>query len=123
MRCFWAPVLLLFAASLTLACGSGSGRQLQSITLTGTWISNTQFELVATGHFSAAPTTVTPLPVFWSLQPSPTQYTLSTQPYVTQCAPLQASLTAWAPVNPNAPSSGMLSSTKMLSVSYACPDV
>ena len=65
------PVLAL--ACLALSCGSnsvsnsGTNRQLQSITITQT-ASGQQFEFVATGNFSSSPTTVTPIPVLWSVQ-------------------------------------------------------
>ena len=56
--------LLIFplVASVTVACGNNSSRQLQSISIQKT-IQGSQIQLVATGTFSAAPTTVTPLPV------------------------------------------------------------
>jgi len=79
-------ILLVLAASLMSACGGDpSGRNLQSITIASTANGN-QIQFVATGTFSAPPTTVTPLPVDWSngyLSPPPpgdVQYTLTTQP-------------------------------------------
>jgi hypothetical protein len=123
MKRLWAPSLLVLAACVVLACGSGggSGRQLQSISLNAT-PATPGIQVVATGHFSAPPLTVTPLPVFWSSAPPPSEYTLTIQPYLTRCPPLQPILIAWAPVDPNAPSTGPMS-TKMVNVSFACPDV
>jgi hypothetical protein len=118
MQRFWALSLLLLAsiAFLTLACGSG--RHLQSISISQT-VNGQQVQLVATGTYSAPPTTVTPLPVNWSgglLAPPPRgnlQYSLSNQPFVVACGssipsgqPFQ--FTALAPSNPNAPTAGSL---------------
>ncbi|MGO9084341.1 MAG: hypothetical protein ACLQBK_03875 [Candidatus Sulfotelmatobacter sp.] len=69
---------------------------------------------MATGTFSAPPTTVTPLPVDWTVQlmapPPPTYtYTLTTQPYVVNCTtvgPEYGPVVAFAPPDPNAPTSG-----------------
>ena len=115
MRKSWALLLsLVLAAFLTISCG-GSGRHLQSITLTQTAINNGQEDqFVATGTFSAPPTTVTPLPVDWTdgpmSPPPPTySYTLTTQPYVVNCTtvgPDALAVVAFAPPDPNAPTSG-----------------
>ena len=108
-------LLVLVLASLILSCGSGSGRHLQSITLTQTTIDNgEEVQFVATGTFSAPPTTVTPLPVDWTnglmAPPPPTfNYTLTTQPYVVNCTvvgPEALPVVAFAPPNPSAPTSG-----------------
>jgi hypothetical protein len=107
-------ILLLAVASLALGCG-GPGRHLESITLTQTAIDNGQeVQFVATGTFSAPPTTVTPLPVDWTnglmAPPPPTyNYTLTTQPYVVNCTvvgPEVPTVVAFAPPEPNAPASG-----------------
>jgi hypothetical protein len=105
--------IIAFATVLTLAC-SGSHRQLQSITVNGTPDGSA---LVATGTFSAPPTTVTPLPVFWTTLPPPAQYELTTQPCVFQLNVLQQPppVIAMAPADPDAPNSGSISSTKMIS--------
>jgi len=113
MNRFLALISLTLSASLILACGSGTKRQLESITINST-ANGHQIQFVATGTFSAPPTTVTPLPVDWTLglmAPPPPQYTytLTTQPYVYDCA--NAGLyvlpvVAFAPPDPNAPSSG-----------------
>jgi hypothetical protein len=107
--------LLLIFASAWLITGCGSGRHLQSISLTQTTINNGQaVQFVATGTFSAPPTTVSPLPVEWTnglmAPPPPTyDYTLTTQPYVVNCTavgPEIPQVVAFAPPNPNAPTSG-----------------
>lgn len=107
-------VLSLTLACFALSCGS-SGRHLQSITLTQTAINNGQeVQFVATGTFSAAPITVTPLPVDWTnglmAPPAPIYtYTLTTQPYVVNCTtagPEVLQAVAFAPPDPNAPVSG-----------------
>jgi hypothetical protein len=124
MKQLWAFILLLSAASLTLACGSSTSnsRQLQSITINDSIIGD-QVSFVATGTFSAPPTTVTPLPVSWSLAPPPGNYTLTTQPFTPQC-PDPSPIVASAPVNPNAPSSGSTSTTTMImqSTGSPCPE-
>ena len=108
-------LLLLVAAFLTLSCGSGNDRHLQSITLTQTAIENGEGDqFVATGTFSAPPITVTPLPVDWTTglmaPPPPTfTYTLTTQPYLVNCSvvgPEALPVVAFAPPDPNAPTSG-----------------
>lgn len=127
---YWLFVLLLFAAILTFACGSGSStRQLRSITITSV-LSGSQLQFTAAGTYSAPPTTVDPLPVNWSfglLAPPPQslQYTLTTQPFVFNCTSAGpfAGVTAVAPSDPNAPSSGTLPFAKMTvaSASTTCP--
>jgi len=110
----WAFITLLSAACLTLACGSGNNRQLQSITINAA-VSGEQIEFVATGTFSAPPTTVSPLPVSWSYAPPPGEYNLTTQPFVFNCAQPESPgpIVACAPTDPNAPSSGSLPLAKM----------
>jgi len=102
-------LLLLVVAPLILSCGSGSGRQLQSITVTQT-ANGQQIEFVATGHFSSPPTTVTGIPVEWSVQlmaPPPRQYTLTTQPFVFECpASGFDPILAYAPPEANASLTG-----------------
>ena len=109
------PLLILLLAIAWPILGCGSGRHLQSITLTQTAINNGQgVQFIATGTFSAPPTTVTPLPVDWTnglmAPPPPTySYTLTTQPYVVNCTvvgPEVPQVVAFAPPNPNAPTSG-----------------
>ena len=111
--------LLLLATLLVLACGksmfSGIGRQLQSITIQATAIGNS-VQFVATGTYSAPPTTVSPLPVDWAngfLAPpvETMNYTLTAQPYAYNCTAssgAEIQVTALAPQNPGAPSSGSM---------------
>jgi hypothetical protein len=117
-------LLVALLAGITLSCGSGGGRQLQSITINAT-ASGNQVQLVATGGYSAPPTTVTPLPVFWTIDLPTGQYTLTTQPNSIQCTAgaYPGPYVAWAPVDPNAPSSGSISATPMVSQSIGCSDV
>ena len=126
MNNYYALLLLLLVTSLTLACSNGSdpGRQLQSITVTQT-TNDQQIEFVATGHFSSSPATVTPIPVEWSIQlmaPPPSQYTLTAQPFMFECAdsgPIP--IVAYAPSNANAPLSGSWSGMVQASVVITCP--
>jgi hypothetical protein len=124
MNRLWALILLVPVASLTLGCGSGtdSNRQLQSITINSV-VSGQQIQFVATGTFSAPPTTVSPLPVNWSYAPPPGQYTLTTQPFSFNCAQPESPgpIVAMAPVNPNAPSSGSAFQTSMIHTSGPIP--
>ncbi len=125
MNRFCALILLLSLISLILACGSGSNRQLQSIAINQV-ANGQQIQFVATGTFSASPTTVSPLAVFWSYAPPPGQYTLTTQPFTFQCdfvGTYPSPLIAWAPPDPDAPSSGSLSSATMIraSAQITCP--
>jgi hypothetical protein len=114
----WAPfstLLMCLAASLAVSCGSGGGgdRQLQSITISG--VSNGgQVSYTATGTYSAPPTTVTPLPTSWYIQDPSGGYSLTTQPFEVSCGWNGLTVTAMAPVDPNAPSSGSVSSTKLI---------
>jgi hypothetical protein len=127
---YWLSVVLLFAAILTLACGSSpSSRQLRSITI-HTVVNGSELQFTATGTYSAPPTTVTPLPVNWSFglmapPPNTLQYTLTTQPFIFNClsAGPFAGVTAVAPSDPNAPATGTLPFAKMTvaSASTTCP--
>ena len=123
---FSALAILVAASFLTLSCGTG--RQLQSISISQT-TSGQQIQFVATGNFSSAPMTVTPLPVQWTnglmAPPPPTYtYTLTTQPYVFNCVAdtgVELQVGAYAPTNPNPPTNG---STKHPVIAYAtvqCP--
>lgn len=118
MNRFWALIVLLSTASLTLACGSSSnnsGRQLQSISINSTVVGQ-QVQFTATGTFSAPPTTVTPLPVSdWGIgpfapPPANVQYTLTTQPFVYDCTGPGPTLpvSTLAPSDPTAPATGSL---------------
>lgn len=113
MSRFWALILFVSVTSFTLACGS-SNRQLQSITINSV-ANGQQIHFVATGTFSAPPTTVSPLPVSWSFAPPPSEYTLTTQPFLYQCNQPESPgpVVACAPADPSAPSSGSFSNTRM----------
>jgi hypothetical protein len=123
-------LLLLVVAPLTLSCASGNGRQLQSITVTQT-ANGQQIEFVATGNFSAAPTKATPLPVTWSVgpfappPPGNLDYQLTAEPFPFDCTGSGAYLPviAFAPSDPNVPSSGSWPFKKMITASAAvtCP--
>ncbi len=127
MNRFCATILLLLVTSVTLACGgSGSSRQLQSITIAQT-TNGQQIKFVATGNFSSSPVTVTAIPVEWSVQlmaPPPQQYTLTTQPFSFECASSGAvPIVAYAPSDPSAPPSGPWSGARMVQAStmITCP--
>ena len=129
MNRFCAFVVLLSAASLTLACGSSSSnRQLQSIAINST-VSGQQVQFTATGTFSAPPTTVSPLPVGnWGIgpfapPPANVQYTLTTQPFVFDCSGPGPYLpvSALAPADPTAPTTGSLPWAKVVTATAAIP--
>ena len=123
--CFSLLIVTLF----TFSCGSSSsGRRLQSISVSQT-VNGQQIQFVATGTFSAPPTTVTPLPVDWMLEipaPPPKEwtYTLTNEPYVYDCANMNpvnpGQVTAIAPVDPNAPAQGTTTKVVTGSVALSC---
>jgi hypothetical protein len=126
MKKSWAPCLLLAAILSSLGCGNNN-RQLQSISIARS-MNGGQVQFTATGTFSAAPTTVTPLPVDWTvglMAPPPPSftYTLTTQPFVFDCAGSGSFLpvVAFAPANPKAPSSGSVATVIQASASIDCP--
>jgi hypothetical protein len=127
MKRSWALSLLLIAPLFTMGCGSSHSRQLQSITITKT-ANGQQIQFVATGTFSAPPTTVTPLPVDWTLglmapPPLTYDYTLTTQPYLYDCANAGAyslPVVAFAPTDPNAPASGATAKVVVASGGLPC---
>jgi len=121
--CFLLVVAMLFPSS----CGN-SRRHLQSISIAKS-VSGPQIQFVATGTFSAPPTTVTPLPVDWILRipaPPPQQwtYTLTGQPYVYDCNnanPVNPNgVTAIAPADPKAPISGTTTKVVMARLPFSC---
>jgi hypothetical protein len=127
MKQSWAPSLLLLASVFILGCGNNSSRQLQSITIDRT-VSGEQVQFIATGTFSAEPTTVTPLPVDWTMglmAPPPPRYTytLTTQPFVFDCTASGPGIpvVAFAPPNPNAPNSGSVATVIKASAPINCP--
>ena len=119
MNRLWALLSLVIIAGLALACGSGNGRQLQSISISQSLVGN-QLQLVATGTFSKPPLTVSPLPVLWSqglIAPPPPDYILSAAPYVFDCTgspQLSSPINALAPTNPGAPLTGPWNSVKFV---------
>jgi hypothetical protein len=130
MNRVWALILLLSLTSLVLACGSSSNRQLQSITISSTRsvANGQQIEFVATGTFSAPPTTVSPLPVDWGIgpfapPPSDLQYTLTTEPYLFDCTGSGPYLpvSTFAPSDPNAPTTGSFPFAKMVTALAPIP--
>jgi hypothetical protein len=119
----FGPLFTFLVAFLMLACGGGSmssasGRQLRSITIAA--VTDTgSVSFTATGNYSAPPMTVTPLPASWSIgsgTPISGSYQLTTQPFSFSCSSLIAAngVTAVAPVDPNAPSSGSFTGTKLI---------
>jgi hypothetical protein len=129
MSKYLAPSLLVLLVLLTLSCGSSNtSRQLQSISISRSVV-GTRIQFVATGTYSAPPITVTPLPVDWTLglmAPPPPQYsyTLTTQPYVVNCSGVEPEglpLVAFAPPDPDAPSSGTTMTVITASAPINCP--
>jgi hypothetical protein len=82
---------------------------------------------IATGNFSSSPTTVTSIPVEWSVQlmaPPPHEYALTAQPFLFECtASGSFQIVAYAHSDPNAPLKGSWSSARMIQAStvIACP--
>lgn len=123
---------LVFLLALTVAalplidCGSNSSmtnaRQLQNITIHST-VTGTQIEFTASGTFSAAPVTVSPIAVSWSYAPPPPDYTLTAQPFTLSCLNPQSPgpIVAVAPADPNAPVTGSMSSTSMVTATGPIP--
>jgi hypothetical protein len=87
---------LVLAASLILSCGASPtmnpNRHLQSITLSpataGALDPGGQVQFTATGHYNAAPVTVTPQPANWSAcyQEAPTTSVSVTATGLAKCA-------------------------------------
>lgn len=126
LRLACATSLLLLAAFLTGSCGSGnpnSNRQLLKISVAPNPDLIAPTSYIATGTYSAPPITVAPLPVFWYSIDPPDGYQLTPTPYVACNLPHGSTVTAIAPVNPNAPTSGPIGSTPMVqgSATLSCP--
>jgi hypothetical protein len=124
--------LLFLVSTLILACGRGSGRQLESISISSTTVgaNGQQLSFVATGTFSEPPISVTPLPVDWSTQliappPSEYTYTLTTRPFVVNCTPPVLGdagvVVAFAPTNANGPASGTTKTVVVAGALSLCP--
>jgi hypothetical protein len=105
-------LLLCLAACFTVSCGN-SNRRLQSITINGV-TNGASMTFTATGNYNRSPMTVTPLPVNWVVQDPLPDYTLTNQPFVVSCLLIVTSVTAMAPADPNAPTHGPISGTKMV---------
>lgn len=94
----------------------GSGRMLESITVDGVTSANgTTF--TATGHYSAAPTTVSGIQVAWfqtgiDLDPPGPKwdYSMTRSPFKGNCpgGPASVYAVAYAPQDPNAPAQGSM---------------
>ena len=112
MRTTLLFLLALVSALILANCGGGNNPMLQSISISpGSPTGSAQF--VATGTYSNGKT-ITPLPVNWfiiavpDVDPAPA-YSLNAAPFAQLCPSLVAGsflVTAFAPQNPNAPSSG-----------------
>jgi hypothetical protein len=99
-------------------CAAGSDRGLESISINPNSASGAAASYTATGTFSSPPVTVTPLSVSWlvmgpGLEPPGPGYTLSPGAFQAQrCSQIESKtatnyvVVAYAPANPNAPSSG-----------------
>lgn len=127
MKRNWFCFLLVIGLLFTLSCGN-SPRHLQSISIAKS-VTGPQIQFVASGTFSAPPTAVTPLPVDWMLgvpAPPPKQWTyiLTGQPYTYDCAnanPINPNgVTAVAPMDPKAPTSGTTTKVVMATLPFSC---
>jgi hypothetical protein len=58
-------VLLVLAASITLACGSNPQRQIESLTVSPSSADAPQVQFTATGTYTRPPVTVSPLQANW----------------------------------------------------------
>ena len=116
-----AAVLLPASAWMLAGCSANMNRQLESISVTPATASGAPVRYIATGTFSAPPTTVTPLAVSWylvaaAIAPSGRGYTLVKADFTTmRCAqanPVAGPYTviAVAPADPSASKSGSMPS-------------
>ena len=107
--------LALFAAFAISGCGSG--RRLESISVTPSSAANvkvaTQAAFTAAGQFNMSPMTANPVRVSWratgpGIHPSGVNsYSLTDQPFMFTCfVPGTFTLIAYAPTNPNAATDG-----------------
>jgi hypothetical protein len=116
-----AQFIALSSALLLLSitgCTAGSDRALQSISISPNTGSGAAASYTATGTFSSPPLSVTPLSVSWlvmgpGLDPPGPGYTLTPGAFLAQrCSQVESKsatnyvVVAYAPTNPNAPSSG-----------------
>jgi hypothetical protein len=94
MKNLGPSILLLLLAVETAACGAGSPRTLQSVTVSPLTADaqnfpNGQVQFTATGVFNRAPMRVTPFPVAW-LTSSPSIATIDSNSGLAQCVPGQS---------------------------------
>ncbi len=118
MKGLTAPLAALVIFTLVLARCGGTSRQLQSITISplqATISQNNRAQFTAAGQFNTSPTNVTPLAVSWMItgpgwDPIPPSYNLTSQPFNPPCNGAGSTyvIIAYAPVDPNAPSSGSM---------------
>ena len=129
--------ILVLGLGLLAGCNSvnNTQRKLVSISITPTTAngSNGPVTFTASGTFNTDPTTVTPLAAFWTISgpgidptcTSNCQYQLTNAAYTAKCGPIAGTdtITAQAPADPNAPPTGSLSDTKMVSATaqLTCP--
>jgi hypothetical protein len=127
-----SSLFVLLVIALALACGvSSPGRQLESIAIQSA-ASGQQIQFTAVGTFSEPPTTVNPLPVNWSFglfapPPGSLQYTLTSQPYLLDCATSGINgpgvISVFAPRDPSAPLDGSVPFMQGVTAaaSFSCP--
>jgi hypothetical protein len=117
--CYNLLFVLISLALLAIAgCGSGStnNRVLQSLSVSPASVTaqGGQAQFMATGQFNTSPMMVNPASVNWVQVPAgldpPFGYDLTTQPFTAQCFTGGTTFTivAIAPVDANAPSSGVV---------------
>lgn len=120
MRAEITLILVGFSTALTTAgCARGTPRVLESISVAPKTVTaqNAQATFTATGHYNTDPTTVPSLPVSWVVMgpagdPPGPGYALSATPLTAQCrARATYTVVAYAPTNPDAPSSGSMPSS------------
>jgi hypothetical protein len=124
MAKFSLVLAVLAIAAFLSSCGGGNLGTLQSITVSPSSASGAG-RFVAAGTYSNG-AKVSPLPVNWfvilgAVDPAP-GYQLTAAPFSQPCAPGQSGsflVTAFAPQNPKAPSSGSMSTSVWLDLIHA----
>lgn len=126
---------LLLGLTLCCSCGSNAAnRQLLSITISPTSANATTgaVQFTATGTFNTDPKMVSPLAASWTLSgpgidpvcSNNCQYQITPGPFTPTCGPAGVdTVTAVAPADPNAPSSGPEAGTQLVSATaqVTCP--
>ena len=81
------PLILALSSAFFSGCGAPSGHQLTSVTLSPSKATaqRAAVQFVATGHYSSAPYTVTPLPATWGIMTAPQQLGTITQNGLAAC--------------------------------------